>query len=64
MKILFHGLIGLVVVAATLVLAMPTIMHKADLHPEYHGPTFELPGKRALTITSSHGVLAAPRLQA
>ena len=60
MKKLFYGLFGLVVLAGTLVLAMPTIMHKAGLHPEYHGPTFELPGKRALIITTSHGVLAAP----
>ena len=60
MKKLFYGLVGLVVVAGTLVLALPTIMHKAGLHPEYHGPRFELPGKRALIITTSHGVLAAP----
>lgn len=60
MKQLFYGLVGLVVVAGTFVMALPTIMHKAGLHPEYHGPTFELPGKRALIITTSHGVLAAP----
>lgn len=60
MKKLFYGLVGLVVLAGTFVLALPTIMHKAGLHPEYHGPTFELPGKRALIITTSHGVLAAP----
>jgi putative intracellular protease/amidase len=60
MKKLFYGLVGLVVVAGTLVLALPTIMHKAGLHPEYHGPRFELPGKRALIITTSHGVLAVP----
>jgi putative intracellular protease/amidase len=60
MKKLFYGLLGLVVVAGTFVLALPTILHKAGLHPEYHGPRFELPGKRALIITTSHGVLAAP----
>ena len=60
MKKLFYGLVGLVVLAGTFVLALPTIIHKAGLHPEYHGPTFELPGKRALIITTSHGVLAAP----
>lgn len=60
MKKLFYGLVGLVVLAGTFVLALPTIMHKAGLHPEYHGPTFELPGKRALIITTSHAVLAAP----
>jgi putative intracellular protease/amidase len=35
-------------------------LHKAGLHPEYTGPTTTLPGKRALIITTSHGVLAAP----
>jgi putative intracellular protease/amidase len=32
----------------------------AGLHPAYHGPKVELPGKRALVITTSHGVLATP----
>jgi putative intracellular protease/amidase len=35
-------------------------LHKAGLHPTYSGPTVSLPGKRALIITSSHDVLAAP----
>jgi putative intracellular protease/amidase len=42
-------------------LALPTILHKAGLHPEYTGEKVQLPaGKRALVITTSHGVLAAP----
>jgi len=53
-KILF----GVVVFIALLVLGLPTILHKAGLHPEYHGETFTLPGKRALVITTSHRVLA------
>jgi putative intracellular protease/amidase len=35
-------------------------LHSAGLHPEYSGPTTTLPGKRALIITTSHSVLAAP----
>ena len=50
----------LVVLVAVLLLALPTILHKAGLHPEYTGDSVELPGKRALIITTSHGVLAAP----
>lgn len=50
----------LVAIVATLVIALPTLLHKAGLHPEYQGPTTELPGKRALIITTSHGVLNAP----
>jgi putative intracellular protease/amidase len=41
-------------------LALPTILHKAGLHPDYTGDAVELPGKRALIITTSHGTLAAP----
>jgi len=50
----------LVAVAGLFILSLPTILHKAGLHPEYHGPSVALPGKRALIITTSHGVLAAP----
>ena len=39
-------------------ISLPTLVHKAGLHPEYSGPTVDLPGKRALIITTSHGVLA------
>ena len=42
-------------------IALPTILHKAGLHPEYVGVPVELsPGKRALVITTSHGVLSEP----
>jgi len=49
-----------VAVGAALVISLPTILHKAGLHPEYNGPTTALPDKRALIITTSHSVLAAP----
>ena len=60
MKRIFIGLgavLGLLVVVAT---ALPTILHAAGLHPVYEGPSVALPGKRALIITTSHSVLAAP----
>ena len=60
MKKLFIALAAIVALLGVLVLSLPTILHKAGLHPEYHGATVELPGKRALVITTSHGVLAAP----
>ncbi len=50
-----------VAVVAIIALALPTILHKAGVHPEYTGETHQLPaGKRALVITTSHGVLNAP----
>ena len=55
-KILF----GLVAFVALLLAALPTVLHKAGLHPEYQGQTYELPGKRALVVTTSHAVLAKP----
>ena len=50
----------LLALLGTMLLALPTILHKAGLHPEYSGPSTTLPGKRALIITTSHGVLAPP----
>jgi putative intracellular protease/amidase len=55
-KILF----GLVAVVVLVMIALPTILHKAGIHPEYHGQTYTLPGKRALVVTTSHAVLAQP----
>ena len=60
MKKLLTAAVVLLALAGVLLLSLPTILHKAGLHPEYSGPTAELPGKRAPIITTSHGVLAAP----
>jgi putative intracellular protease/amidase len=60
MKKLLTAVVVLLALVGVLLLSLPTILHKAGLHPEYSGPTAELPGKRALIITTSHGVLAAP----
>lgn len=51
---------ALAVVVGVFLLSLPTIVHKLGVHPEYSGPTTELPGKRALVITTSHSVLSAP----
>lgn len=58
-KFLKVGAVLLVLVGVFL-LSLPTILHKAGLHPEYSGPATALPGKRALIIATSHGILAAP----
>jgi len=49
-------LLGAVIFAA----ALPSILKSQGLHPDYDGPSYELPGKRALIITTSHGVLNKP----
>jgi len=53
-------LFGLAVLVALLLVSLPTILHKAGVHPEYQGQTYQLPGKRALIVTTSHAVLAKP----
>lgn len=46
--------------AVVLGLSLPTIVHGLGLHPTYEGETYDLKGKRALVITTSHDVLNAP----
>lgn len=60
MKKMLTVLGSLIAVVAVFLIALPTILHKAGMHPEYTGEVVELPGLRALVITTSHGVLAAP----
>lgn len=60
MKKLFTGMVVAITFFGIVLLSLPTILHSAGLHPEYHGPNVALPGKRALVITTSHSVLAAP----
>ena len=60
MKKLLIGVAALLALVGVLLLSLPTILHEAGLHPEYSGPSVDLPGKRALVITTSHAVLAAP----
>ena len=54
--------VGLLVsVISVVAIALPGILHKAGMHPEYTGVKTVLPpGKRALVIATSHGVLAEP----
>jgi putative intracellular protease/amidase len=60
MKNMLKVFIVLVVIFGIFLLSLPAILHSAGLHPEYSGPTTTLPDKRALIITTSHSVLAAP----
>ncbi len=57
--------LGLIAVALTtfigvFLLALPTLLHTAGLHPTYPGEAIDLSGKRALVIATNHGVLNAP----
>lgn len=53
-----------IILAAVLILAvlivyfgLPRLLTALGLHPHYRIPAFSLPGKRALIVTTSHGVL-------
>ena len=60
MKKILVGVGALIGLAAIFFTALPTLLHAAGLHPVYEGASVDLPGKRALIITTSHSVLAAP----
>jgi len=47
--------VGLVLV---IIVAGPSIMQALGLHPDYDGPTYNVEGKKALVVTTSHSVLA------
>ncbi len=51
---------ALVVLAFAIRLTLPSILVGFGLHPAWEGETHQLPGKRALIVTTSHGVLNEP----
>lgn len=62
MRILVAKILGgIIVTVGLLALAMPTLLHKAGLHPEYQGEIAQVPAdKRALIIATNQAVLSAP----
>jgi len=62
MKAKLLKILGVATVAVGLLaLALPTLLHKAGLHPEYLGEIAQVPaGKRALIIATNQAVLSAP----
>ena len=56
-KTIYKIIVGAITVLLLLFVSLPSILHSFGLHPTYEGETHQLPGKRALIITTSHGVL-------
>ena len=53
--------VGLSAAFLILILALPSLLHKAGLHPEYTGQKYTISsGKKALVIGTNHGILNAP----
>ena len=60
-KTLKIAVIIIVIAGLFIRFALPTILHKAGLHATYaDSKEYNLKGKKALVITTSHGVLNAP----
>ncbi len=59
-KKLFVLLGILLFVAIIFAVALPSILKSQGLHPDYDGPSYEVPNGRALIVTTSHGVLNKP----
>jgi len=60
MKKVLIGLGILLTLGVIIAIALPSILKSRGLHPDYAGPSYELPGQRALIISTSHGVLNKP----
>lgn len=59
-KKVIYGLSGLVVTVALLAALLPSILRSFGFHPDYDGEAYDLSGKKALIVTTSHGVLNKP----
>lgn len=54
-------LLGILLFAAIIfAVALPSILKSVGLHPDYDGPSYEVPNGRALIVTTSHSVLNKP----
>ncbi|NNE56480.1 MAG: type 1 glutamine amidotransferase domain-containing protein [Hellea sp.] len=54
-------LLGILLLGAVIfATALPSILKSQGLHPDYDGPSYEVPNGRALIVTTSHGVLNKP----
>jgi len=59
-KKVVYILSAIVILGALFAIFLPSILHNRGLHPDYEGEAFDLSGKKALIVTTSHGVLNKP----
>jgi len=59
-KQMIYWIIGIVAVVAIIAIALPSILKSFGFHPDYDGQEFNLEGKKALIVTTSHNVLNKP----
>lgn len=53
-------LLDLLIALVILVITLPTLLQSLDFHPDHEGKEFDLAGRKALVVTTSHGVLNRP----
>jgi len=59
-KNVIYGLSAIIVLVAILAIFLPSILHMLGFHPDYDGKQYNLEGKKALIVTTSHAVLNKP----
>ncbi len=53
-------LTSIIVILIVVAISLPSILKSFGFHPDYDGKKYELNGKKALIVTTSHGVLNKP----
>ncbi len=59
-KPLIYIVSSIVLILIIVAIALPSIIKSFGFHPDYDGEEFDLNGKKALIVTTSHGVLNKP----
>lgn len=59
-KKIFYILGSIIAMLAIIVIFLPSILKSFGFHPDYNGDKYDLTGKKALIVTTSHGVLNKP----
>ena len=59
-KKMIYVIAAIVVSVVLIAFLLPSILHALGLHPDYDGKQYNLEGKKALIVTTSHGVLNKP----
>jgi putative intracellular protease/amidase len=59
-KIVIYGLSTIAILVILIVIFLPSILHSLGFHPDYDGKQYDLKGKKALIVTTSHGILNKP----
>jgi len=59
-KKIIYGLSAALILVVIFAISLPSILHALGFHPDYDGKKYNLQGKKALIVTTSHGVLNKP----